>query len=312
MAMLQTISTANPIHTYMRIILLILVILTISHPTASFAQADQERIDQLERDVLILQRQLARRAAEPSAAVDDVTGMATSSGTNSVGLEEEIRSLRGKIEEKDFETRRVSEQLELFKKDAEFRLQALEQGAQAAPASAPAALAAAPTAAHGEIKPLTPPNKNMEISVKKDAGEDEKPAAEAAPQKFENARDHYNYAFRLLNQNQYDEASQSFNAFIKQYPKDPLVGNAYYWLGETHYIRNQFDKATDNFRQGFESMPKGPKAVDNLLKLGMSLARDSKKKEACIVLSQVMTRYKDVSAGSATKAAAEHKRIGCE
>ncbi len=292
----------------MRIFALILIVFSfgiISHPTASFAQAEQERIDQLERDVLILQRQLSRRAAEPREAVDDVTGIATTGSADSVGLEEEIRSLRGKIEEKDFETRRVSEQFELFKKDTEFRLQALEQtGTQPA--------TSAPAMPNDEVKPLIAPKKNMEISVQDDAENAPKSNEAVAPAKFETARDHYNHAFRLLNQNQYDEASQSFNAFIKQYPKDPLVGNAYYWLGETHYIRSQFGKATDNFRQGFESMPKGPKAVDNLLKLGMSLARDSKKKEACIVLSQVMTRYKDVAAGSAAKASAEHKRIGCE
>ena len=59
-------------------------------------------------------------------------------------------------------------------------------------------------------------------------------------------------------------------------------------------------------------MPKGPKAADNLLKLGMSLGALKKNQEACIVLSQVMTKYKSAAANVAAKAESEHKKMGCE
>lgn len=292
------------------ILFLLIAFLTATAPLPAFAMDSQERIDQLERDVLILQRKLSR-GGDSSGAVDDVSGMG--GGTADVritALEEEIRSLRGKLEEREFQVTKLSEQLELLKRDVEFRLSDLEQHrTSAAPSEANTTLAPQTTLAKPAER--TVPAKQMELSVKDENGETAKTNAPVAATS-ESPRDQYNNAFRLMNQNQYDEAARSFTSFIKANPNDALVGNAYYWLGETYYIRNDYKKATDQFRLGFEAMPKGPKAADNLLKLGMSLSRDDKKKEACVVLSQVMNKYKSIAANTAAKAESEHKRIQCE
>ncbi len=129
---------------------------------------------------------------------------------------------------------------------------------------------------------------------------------------FASPRDHYNYAFRLLNQTQYPEAAAAFDSFTKKYPKDPLVGNAYYWEGETYYIRRDYVNAADNFRQGFEALPEGPKAPDNLFKLAVSLDALNRDKEACVVLGQVVTKFKKNSTSVTDKADQEQKRIGCQ
>ncbi len=296
-----------------------------------------DRIEQLEQDVLLLKRQQERaRLNGDNASAPAEAGDIGSAQTNVriSALEQEIKLLRGQLEEKDFAIRKLADENERFKKDTEFRLGELEKAAQAAAAAA-AAVPPAPVA------PEKPPEKTLkkkiDVSVKevpeKPAAApapakpeaapvapaapkpEEKPAAEAtppAPPTGDTPRDHYNYAFRLLNQNQYEEASKSFADFVKKFPKDPLVGNAYYWQGETFYIRKDFTASADNFRQGFEAMPSGPKAGDNLLKLGMSLAALKKDKEACVVLSQVVAKFKTASANVAAKAEAEHKRIGCE
>jgi tol-pal system protein YbgF len=128
---------------------------------------------------------------------------------------------------------------------------------------------------------------------------------------FDNPRDHYNHGFRLLNQTRYEDAARTFEAFTEKYPKDPLIGNAYYWLGETYYIRRDYVKAADSFRQGFEVLPSGPKAADNLLKLSMALSAMKKQKEACVVLDQLLVKFKDSSTSVAKKADAERTRIGC-
>lgn len=311
----------------MRYVLPVIAILfsTTVFSAPSYAISDQERIDQLERDVLVLQRKLTRQGDAPSGGGDDVTGMNGGSNDNRItALEEEVRTLRGKLEEKEFETKQVSEQLELMKRDVEFRFGELEKnntnGAGATPApnataepAKPAAHAPAPTTTPAPAPAAAPEasvksSSKMEVSVKDAPTEQPAPAANGS---FATPRDHYNYAFRLLNQNQHDEAAKSFTDFIAKNPKDPLVGNAYYWLGETYYIRGDYAKATDQFRQGFETMPKGPKAADNLLKLAMSLGRENKNKEACVVLTQVIDRYKTASPNTAAKATSEHKRLSC-
>ena len=100
-------------------------------------------------------------------------------------------------------------------------------------------------------------------------------------------RHHYNEAFRLLNQNRYEDAETAFIKFTKQYGDDPLIGNAYYWLGETYYIRKDYTQAADNFRQGYQALPDGPKAPDNLLKLAMTLKALDRISDACTIVEQI-------------------------
>ena len=238
-------------------------------------------------------------------------------------LEDELRGLRGKLEEREFETRRLSEELEKAKRDMDFRFAELEK----ANASATPTAAIPPTAASLASTTLAAPQQAPALKVTdktakrettiKEISATDAPSEAAEPKtpaqtSFDTPRDHYNYAFRLLNQNQYEDASKSLASFTKKYPKDPLVGNAYYWQGETHYIRKDYVAAADNFRQGFEALPNGPKAADNLLKLGMSLSALKKDAEACVVLKQVATKYKTTSTNVAAKAQTEIKHIDCK
>lgn len=300
--------------------------------TPAIAQTPDDRISQLEEEVMLLQRKVDRNASrivdEPPASDNGVVN--AQADARIAVLEEEMRNLRGQLEQKDFEIRKVSEEFDKFKRDSEFRMTELEKSAaaQAAAAQAQAQQAAAPAA------PAKPGLKKKELAVKDAPAAAEEPAAaapEKAPAEHETPatdeekatvtgeeaaaatpREQYNYAFRLLNQNQYEEAAKNFGEFTQKYPKDPLVGNAYYWRGETFYIRKDFSAASENFQKGYEAMPKGPKAPDNLLKLGMSLAALKKKDEACVVLSQVIAKYKASSANVAAKAQAEQKRAGCQ
>lgn len=284
----------------MRYILPLILLLA---PLPALAQPAMDRLDQMEEDIMMLKRQQERArlsggnsgsyAPEPAA-----DGSAAQINVRITALEEEIRNLRGRVEERDFEVRRLSEELSKMKSDVDYRLGELEHGKGGA----------APVITDESVNSSMNEAPKAELAVREEAPA----AAEAAPaDSGQTPRDHYNYAFRLLNQNQYEEASKSFASFTKKYPGDPLIGNAYYWLGETYYIRKDYNEAANHFRQGFESMPKGPKAADNLLKLGMSLAALKKKEEACIVLAQVMTKYKTASANVAAKAQSEHNKAGC-
>ena len=60
-----------------------------------------------------------------------------------------------------------------------------------------------------------------------------------------------------------------------------------------------------------QALPDGPKAADNLLKLAMSLDALGRDKEACVVLQQVVTKFKKSSTSVTDKATQERKRIGC-
>ncbi len=280
------------------------------------------RIEKMERDLMLLQRQVSRSSGNPSSSGAPAGGNADLEVRLST-MEDQIRDLLGKTEQNEFQNRRLNESLEKLQRDVDFRFNEVNHTPQSAPNSQETL--AAPSG------PRKVPDENTKSELDKNgrslgktvdtvskgsdtADDDTAPSAPSGPLEtnFATSRDHYNYAFRLLNQTQYDKAAESFAGFIKKYPKDPLVGNAYYWQGETYYIRRDYVKAADSFRQGFEELPTGPKAPDNLLKLAMTLNALKRDKEACVVLGQVVAKFKASSAAVAQKAEQEQKRIDCK
>jgi tol-pal system protein YbgF len=279
-------------------ILMISTALCTSGAQAQSAQANQ-RMERLERDLQIIQRQLSRGEVTP-----DASGGGTGDAQLEVRIstiEDELRNLRGKTEENDFQVRRLNENMEKMQRDIEMRFNDLhKQPAAAAPAT-PATTEGTASDAGQSMDSTEPASTDAASSeAKSNAGD------------FSTPREYYNYAFRLLNQTKYKEAADAFAEFTQKYPKDPLVGNAFYWQGETHYIRRDYVKSADMFRQGFEALPDGPKAADNLLKLAMSLSALKRDKEACVVLEQLATKFMKSSKNIATRATQEQKRIACK
>lgn len=279
-------------------------------PAPLYAQDNRalmDKIDKLERDILTVQRQVARGepVSLPGGGID--TGNARQE-VKITELEEELKRLRGRVEESEFKSKKVADDLARFQKDMEFRLNALEQQKSAEATASQESLSkpAAEDGASAEVHEIKD-EETVDNSVKPDETLGEESVDDSAT-----PRDLYNKAFRLLNQTRYADASVQFETFTTKYPKDPLIGNAYYWLGETYYIRRDYVKAADNFRQGFEVLPAGPKAADNLLKLSMSLSALKKNKEACVVLDQILVKFKEKSAAVAQKAESERTRIGCQ
>ncbi len=303
-----------------------LIAMTALHPAYSQGMdndAAGARIEKMERDLMLLQRQVSRSSGSASGSAGPATGNADLEVRLST-MEDQIRDLLGKTEQNEFQNRKMAEGLEKLQRDVDFRFNEMNHTPQAA--ANPSETLTAPTG------PRKIPDENQKSELDKNgrslgktvdtvsknndqAGDDDAgPSTSSGPLEtnFATSRDHYNYAFRLLNQTQYDKAAESFAGFIKKYPKDPLVGNAYYWQGETYYIRRDYVKAADSFRQGFEELPTGPKAPDNLLKLAMTLNALKRDKEACVVLGQVVSKFKASSAAVAQKAEQEQKRIDCK
>jgi tol-pal system protein YbgF len=279
------------------------------------------RLDQLERNIMLLQKQSATgqlpEGVEPSEAA------AGSLQSQIAELQETISKLRGEIEQAQYQNRQLKEQYDRSMKDMDFRLQDMEKKMAAAPVAAPIADVPpqenVPPESIDTSSEYAPETESVEtpepaLPVKPEPKPVNKPEATNVPpaKEFGTPREHYNYAFRQLNAAKYPEASSSFQSFVKLHPKDPLAGNAFYWLGETFYVRRDYVKAADSFRQGFEALPSGPKAPDNLLKLSMSLNALKRDKEACVVLKQLVSKFGKNSETTKKKAQAEIVRIGCQ
>ncbi len=121
----------------------------------------------------------------------------------------------------------------------------------------------------------------------------------------------YDFAFDYLKRQDYPNAESTFREFLKKYPKDPLAGNAQYWLGETHYVRGDYQKAAVEFMNGYQNYPKSNKAPDNLLKLGMALGNIGQAQGACTALGRLNKEYPDAGDQIRRSVQQERTKLKC-
>ena len=124
-------------------------------------------------------------------------------------------------------------------------------------------------------------------------------------------QEQYDYAFNILRQADYARAETALRMFLDANPTDTLAGNAQYWLGETFYVRGDFEQAAVEFLSGYQTFPNSNKAPDNLLKLGLSMARLGQTDGACTALSRLATEYPEANDTIRRRAQTERARLNC-
>ena len=77
----------------------------------------------------------------------------------------------------------------------------------------------------------------------------------------------YEAAFKSLREGNYAESARAFRAFIDQYPRSPLVSNAYYWLGSSYQVTQNYKPALTAFETLLRQYPDSPKAAEAQLRV---------------------------------------------
>ena len=310
---------------------LLLMILTIALPTQAAQSQDramQDRLDRLERDLSMLQRQVYRSAG--GSVVPTGSGAAVDNELRMDRIETQMRDLTGRVEDAINGVEQLRRRLEQINSDIDVRF-GQSQGQPTPPPSRPtggpvASAAAGTLPARGAPGTLPPPLTYTPTG----SGTLTPPKASSDPPQFANAAgagnfrppsvaalppgsplDQYNFAFGLIKQADYPAAEEALRSFVQQHPSDALAGNAQYWLGETFFQRERFSEAASAFAEGYKRYPKSGKAADNLLKLGMSLARASQKQNACTAFAQLDHDFPNPGSTIKERAVSEKKRLGC-
>ena len=265
-------------------------------------------------------------------------------------LQEEIRSLNGRIEEMSYQLLQMQEQIRKTQEDNEFRFQDLERkggnkksGSLETPAQQPAtddvariieepgvssgsdqSAASADTGGSQTGKPA------MELgSIELDANGN--PVGATIKSNGDNASaplndntsagtdvaalgsegEVYQAAYGHVLSGDYAIAEKEFQDYISRYPSGAKAADANFWLGEALYSQGKYSDAAKTFLNAHQTYGKSPKAPEMLLKLGMSLAALDNKDTACATLREVPKRYPKASKAVVNKVAAEQKRLSC-
>ena len=304
-----------------------------------------DRMDRLERDINLLQRQVYRggtgSAPLPAAQPADGGTTALNFEMRMGRIEDQMRTMTGQIEETSYKIEQLRQNLEKLQSDLEVRFNQIQGGgapppvASASPPMAPMASQASETPQIAPVR-LRPPPASADSAapasqqgtlgmLRVPPGQQAPGAATASPVIGGGARtaaapatagdgtaqDQYNNAFGLLRQARYEEAEQALRAFVQRNPKDPLAAAAEYWLGETFYVRKDYTNAAAVFAEGYEKYPKSAKGADFLLKLGMSFANAGQKDNACRTFLRLDRDYPQAPSEIKDRSGAEKKRLSC-
>ncbi len=267
---------------YGRTMLFLCVSLVAALPVGAATQSDilYDKVERLEKDVMTIQRKIYRGEVGTSGTSSaTVTGSMGSLDDLYAQIDEQknvIQTLTAKVDTLEYNQKQLEERLNKMNTDIDVRFN----------------MAA----------------KNMSSNTSSTAS---KTATSSNASKL-SAKEAYDKAYKIMEKGDYQTAEKEFTAFMRDYPKSDLVGNANYWLGETYYARKLYEQAAGIFADGFTKYKNNTKAPDNLLKLGLTMNNLGKKQDACTAFKSLPIEFPKASQTLKNRAKAEAKKLNCK
>lgn len=135
------------------------------------------------------------------------------------------------------------------------------------------------------------------------------PGAAAAPRLDRDAA--FRGARELLLDNDYQGAERAFRAYLDDFGDAENAAEARYWLGQTLLGQEKFSEAAKQFLDLVQKNPKSERAPDAFVRLGTSLQRIGRTKEACLTFRDLPTRFPRAPQGVKEMATREARAAGC-
>ena len=192
-------------------------------------------------------------------------------------LNTEIAKLRGQIEVLSNQNEQLQKRQRDFYLDLDTRLRRLE--GTAAPAAADAGALAAPAAVAAAAAPAV---KAGPASKDKDGGELRA----------------YDGASNLFRKGEYAQAVEAFNSFMHDFPSSPLVANAQYWIGMSHFNLRDYKNAQGSQEALIKLFPESPKVPDALLAIASIQNEQGDAGSARNTLEDIIARYPGTEAAA--------------
>lgn len=205
-------------------------------------------------------------------------------------LRTEVRELRGLIEQLAHEVRQQQSSQQKLYGDLDRRLQALESrpSAQLGDSSTLASAVAVSTATSSTIG----------------AGRLDVPAGGGGGQE----QTEYLAAFELLQQGRTADSISAFTAFLSRYPGSSYAANAYYWLGEAHYVSKAYEQSLAAFQTLAAQYPDSAKISGAQLKIGYIHYETRSFAQARAMLEKVRDSYPNTSVSTLASERLERMR----
>lgn len=236
-------------------------------------------------------------------------------------LKDQIKAIRGDIEQLQFENAKSNERFVKFSSDIEFRINEIATSKKKDAEDSSTANIFDNIDANLDNDSILKNSdaKAIEIEKSKSAKDAKDAKDKKAGDNFVDkkkgeisAEQEYQDAYSALKNKEYKKSQTAFEEFIAKNKGHELVSSAYYWLGEIYFTNKQFDKAAVQYLKGYQANIRGSRAADNLLKLGKSLGKLEKRKEACITFSKLKKEFPNAQTNLKRQLAEDLKNYRCD
>jgi tol-pal system protein YbgF len=267
------------------------VLLTLAVAVAAPALAQQTVADvRAELGVLDGQIEQLRNELVKTGAARGLPSDAATALTRLDQLEAELRRLTDRVDVLTNDIRRIVDDASNKAGDLEFRLTELEGGDTSVLPETPEPLGGGVTGPRPRpVAASVAPPQTGELAVTEQSDLD---AARAAAESGDDAR-----------------AAQLFGDFLADYPGGPLSAEAQFRRGEALAATSDWRGAAHSFLDSFSGAPQGPFAPRALFRLASSLKELGNVDEACLTLTEVVSRYP--GSAEAADVPAERQAYGC-
>jgi len=188
-------------------------------------------------------------------------------------LQDEVRSLRGMVEQQQYQMQRMEQEQRDRYRDLDRRI------SQSASASS------TQSSSQSDSRPIETVTNNT-------APVPSLPAADSTPTDAQA----YQAAFALVRQKAFVDALKAFDDFIQIYPDSPRVPNAYYWVGEVNLAEQNLEPSKAAFEKVIADFSDHRKAPDATYKLGVIYHQMGDEAKAKEFFQQTQSRYPESSA----------------
>jgi tol-pal system protein YbgF len=192
-------------------------------------------------------------------------------------LQDEVRMLRGALEEQQHKVDRLEQQQRDRYRDLDRRISLL--------------MAALPDEALLKARQAQSVDTAKDTTSALPQEETGAPASSAGADSVA-----YEAAFAHVRQRDFVQAEEAFDRFVKEYPDSALIPNAWYWLGEVKLAQGRSDAAASAFDLVLTRYPRHAKAADALYKLGVLAQREGDSAGAARLMQRVQNEYPHSSA----------------
>ncbi len=311
---------------------LIHLLIFIFFANISFAQQDKmnellDKLEKIQKDIQTLEKAVYTKNVNLPSDNILLNEALTKQLSKISELEKQIQQMTQRYEENSYQLQQLTDKLNKVSNDNQLRLQQLENNKFASDkVSSPKQVI--------EEKKISPPkisnqnvlnkeeveetNADEENSLKDKSVNTESIKLKEKPNKAQakilpkaSAAERYKFAMNIMKSGDFEKAEIAFKEFVDAHAKHELAGSAQFWYGETFYIRQLYEDAAVAFLDGYQKYPNSPKAPENLLKLGVTLAELGETEQGCKMISNLKKAYPKIDASILQKSSYEKKRFNC-